>query len=81
MTREQRKKTKVAKHPLRNAEASVHTQMIQAIHPELTEVVNKFLAEKKIPVSVHEMHFGAAASPQIKCCTINGRTVCGPQCF
>jgi hypothetical protein len=81
MTREQRKKAKKIKCPRQSSQVSAHTQKIQAIHPELTKLVNNFLADKNIPVSVHQMHFGTVGSPPIKCCTINGMTVCGPQCF
>lgn len=60
---------------------SQHVSKLNEVHPELRAMVNNFLSEKNIPLKVHTMHFAEKVGKDFKCCLINGRIVCGPQCF
>lgn len=75
------KKKAVKRATNQDAKAKRHLPAVRKIHPELREMVNNFLRERKLPLKVHAMHFSTnMASMGFKCCTINGMVVCGPQC-
>jgi hypothetical protein len=75
------KKKAVKRAANQDAKVRKHLPAVREIHPELREIVNNFLQERKIPLKVHSMHFTTnMASESFGCCTINGMVVCGPQC-
>ena len=75
------KKKPVKQATNKDARAKKHLPAVRKIHPELRELVNNFLRERKLPLKVHAIHFTTnMTSMAFKCCTINGMVVCGPQC-
>ncbi|GEM_PF-6002310 len=65
----------------RDVSIEKHLPKMNEIHSELRKLVNTFLEERNVPLKVHAMHFASTAAEESKCCIINGKVVCGPQCF
>jgi hypothetical protein len=57
-----------------------HATALNALHPEIQEMVNKFLESKNLPLQVHSMRFADASPEDVHCCIIDGMIHCGPEC-
>lgn len=66
---------KVPKH-----EMAAHASMLNELHPELTSMINEFLAAKNIPLKLHSLKLAEATPNAFGCCVINGQVHCGPEC-
>ncbi len=60
-----------------------HREKLSAVRDDLRQTVNGFLQQKGIDLHVEAIHFSTApllSEGSFRCCTINGKHICGPQC-